>query len=167
MNEQAMQSVGQPGSSTPSRYDTAPFLVDKAWPLHWQLVVALVGGIVPAAVLAGINTERLGLPASRKLLCYAIALVGLGLMVMMAYQRTLDVPLLLPGQKFRAVQLSGVLVGGAGWLLLALLQFPTLQKYRQEGKAFGNMWAPGLMSVLIFGLPQRLLVWGIVLALTA
>lgn len=163
MNEPMSTSLNSALVGDAPRYDTTPFVVNKPWPIHWQLLVALLGGAVPAAVLASINVSRLGMPSSRKLLCHAVGVLSLVAMVMVASHRIELLGLTTGGQKFRAVQLSSLMVGGLAWMPLALIQLPSLLQYQREGKAFGKMWAPGLCAAVAFGVPQRFLVWAAVM----
>jgi hypothetical protein len=147
-------------------YDPSPFLVLQPWRLWPQLIVALLGGILPAAVIAHLNGQRLGLSPTRLRLIVAVGVIGLLAMLALSYGRAVSVPLLMPGEKFRAVQAVGALIGLSAWPLFAFLQLPASRGHYDRGGDYGKLWAPGVIAVLAFGIPQRLMIWGAVMLLT-
>lgn len=141
--------------------------LDKPWPLTSQLWVALIGGVVPAVVIAWLNAPRLKLPASARLLLLLVGVLGLALSVGLAMWLIEARSIELPRGKLLMGQLSLRLVGLALFPLLAGIQGGAQRRYAEAVGVFGRLWAPGLVAVALFSPLSGVLVGWLVQRLTS
>lgn len=123
--------------------------LDKPWPLASQFWVALIGGILPAVVIAWLNAPRLKLSGSARIGMLLLGLLGMVLAVAVALW-LIDVRgVELPRGKLLMGQLSLRLVGVGLFPLLAGIQAGSQRTYGKNVGVFGRLWAPGLIAVAL------------------
>ena len=128
------------------------------WRLQSQFWVAFFGGILPIAVIAYLNAQRLDVPPRRRQLILLTGAVGLVGTVAFSY--------LLGAGEFgnmtdRSMQRT-VRIGSRVIAVVAYLVFYGLQRaadrsyyfYSQDDKEYGSLWKPGLAAVFGLGLVQ-------------
>lgn len=141
---------------------TAAATREPPWRLRSQIWVAFFGGVLPYAVIAYMNGQRLGLPANRLRQILWLGAVGFVATVAVTY-------LLTSGGFLPEVRTTTtVRLGSRAVALLAFLAGYRLQKsadriYQFDGtEAYASLWKMGLIVTLGLGFVQNIVVYALV-----
>ena len=124
---------------------------DQPWRLGSQLYVGFFGGPLAVAAIAWINSDRLGMPARRRLLTLVVGLAAFLAMLVAAVATEQGIG----GSQRLVLSLAGV----ASFGILFLLQRSPDRVYHafaegDEDQMYDSLWGPGLAATLGFGFVQ-------------
>ncbi len=130
----------------------------RPWRTGSIFYVAFFGGILPAAVLAWLNAERLPVSRERRLAVAALGLLGL--------VATVLVPLLADLGRDDGIRIASRIVGVVGFVGIWWLLKPADRVYAtfgpsDEDEAYESLWGPGLLATVVLGLVQAGIVYAI------
>lgn len=130
----------------------------RPWRTGSIFYVAFFGGILPAAVLAWINAERLPVSRERRLAVAALGFLGL--------VATVVVPLLADVGRGDGIRIASRIVGVVGFVAIWWLLKPADRVYAtfgppDEEEAYESLWRPGLLATFGLGLVQAGIVYAI------
>jgi hypothetical protein len=133
---------------------------ERPWRLGSQVYVAFFGGVLAVTAIAWLNARRLGLDDRSRLLILLLGVAGLVASVL--------VPVLRDEDASDAYRLTSRIIGVVAFGGLYLIQRSANRVHESfrgdDEEAYASLWGPGLLAVVVGGLAQAAIVFGVLSA---
>jgi hypothetical protein len=129
---------------------------ERPWRLGSQFYVAFFGGVAAVTAIAWLNAKRLGLDERKRLLILLAGAAGL--------VATVVVPLVTGEDAADAYKITSRIVGVVAFGAMYLIQRSAdrvHESFGDEDETYASLWGPGLAAVLVGGVLQAALVFGV------
>jgi hypothetical protein len=133
---------------------------ERPWRLGSQVYVAFFGGVLAVTAIAWLNARRLGLGERERLLILLVGAAGLVAALLVPIVRDED-----PADAYRLTsRIIGVVAFGGLYLIQRAADRVHGAFGEDDDDAYASLWGPGLAAVVIGGIIQAVIVFGVLSA---